>query len=332
MTYEQTVAAWKIAEQSERRALRKRAWFVGLSMLLSLAAQFALALLVSDVLTAAEAQMSASPLHRVAYYTMYGAYYCVMLLLPVAVMALCFRQKPRLTKEFRRPAAPLEGVLLVLFGLGFCILANFVTNYWLMFMEQFGVQPFEGDYHAEKGALSFVLNLITYAVLPGVVEEFLYRGWILGALQPCGERRALVLSALLFGLAHGNLTQLPFAFLLGLLFGYVYLRTGRLWVGVVIHFLNNAMSVVIDSASLYLSENGVLVLQYTMFGVLIGLGIVAGLLLTAHPAFAQTTRPLVDRRSALAAKQRGRLMWGNPAIVVTLVVYFAMTVLGEVLR
>ncbi len=332
MTYEQTVAALTIAEQTERRALRKRAWFTGLSLLFSLAAEIALAFGVSDFLTAAEAQMGASPLHRVAYYVLYGGYYCTVLLLPVAVMALLFRQKPLLPRELRRPVAPMEGLLLVLFGFAFCILANYLTNYWLMFMEQFGVQPFEGDYHTEAGVLPFVLNLVTYAVLPALVEEFLYRGWILGALQPCGERRALVLSALLFGLAHGNLTQLPFAFLLGLLFGYVYLRTGRLWIGMVIHFLNNALSVVIDSGSLYLGENGVMVLQMAIFAVVVGVGVAAGLLFTAHSAFAKTARPLVDRRSALTPKQRGRLMWCNPAVIVTLVVYVVLTVLGEVVR
>ncbi len=332
MTYEQTVAALNAAEQTERRALRARVWFVGLSMLLSLAAQVALSYWLGGFVTAAETQMDVSLLHRVAYYVLYGGYYCAMLLLPIAVMALLFRQKPLLPRELRRPVTPLFGLLLVLFGFGFCILANYLTNYWLMFMEQFGVQPFEGDYHNEAGWLPLLLNLVTYAVLPALVEEFLYRGWILGALQPCGERRALVLSALLFGLAHGNLTQLPFAFLLGLLFGYVYLLTGRLWVGMVIHFLNNALSVLIDSASLYFSENDVMVLQMAVFAVAVIVGITAGVLLTAHPALAKTVRPLADRRSVLTSKRRGRLMWGNPAIIITLVVYTALTVLGEVVR
>lgn len=332
MTYEQTVAALQAVEKTERRALRKRAWFVGLSLLLSLAAEIALAFLVTDFLVAAEAQMGVSPLHRVAYYLLYGGYYCVMLLLPVAVMGLLFRQKPLLARELRRPVTPLFGLLLVLFGFACCLLANYLTNYWLRFMELFGVQPFEGDYHAAVGWLPLLLNLITYAVLPALVEEFLYRGWILGALQPCGERRALVLSALLFGLAHGNLTQLPFAFVLGLVFGYVYLLTGRLWVGMVIHFLNNALSVVVDGASLYLSENGVLVLQMAVFAVAVVIGVAAGVLLTAHPTLKKAVRPLADRRMVLTAKQRGRLTWGNPAIILTLVIYMTLTIAGEVVR
>ncbi len=332
MTYEQTTAALRAAEKTERRALRKRAWFVGLTMLSTLAIQVGLSLLLDDILMTFEAQMGVSPLHRVAYYALYGGYYCLMLLLPAALMALAFRQKPLLSRNARRPVAPLEGLLLVLFGVGFCILANYLTNYWLTFAELFGVKPYEGDFHTEAGWLPLLLNLITYALLPALVEEFLYRGWILGALQPCGERRAMVLSALLFGLAHGNLTQLPFTFLLGLVFGYVYLRTGRLWVGMVIHFVNNALSVALDGASLYLSENHALVLQMVLFVGIALLGVAAGLLLTAHPAFAETVRPLADRRGVLSPRKRGGLMWGNPAVIATLVVYTALTVLGEVAR
>ena len=75
------------------------------------------------------------------------------------------------------------------------------------------------------------------ALIPALVEELVFRGWILGSLRPFGERRALLLSALIFGLMHMNLTQAPFAFMLGLLFGFLYLRTGRLWPGMAVHFL-----------------------------------------------------------------------------------------------
>lgn len=332
MTYEQTMAALGAAEQAEKCALRKRAWFAGVVMLFLLATELVLTLTVSDLLAAAEAQMGVSAWHRVAYYVLYGGYYAGMLLLPAAVVALLFRQKPLLSREGHHAVAPLEGLLLVLFGFGFCVLANYLTNYWLMFMEQFGVEPFLGDYHNDAGWLPLVLNLVIYALMPALVEEFLFRGWLLAALQPCGEGRALLLSALLFGLAHGNLTQLPFALLLGLLFGYVYLRTGRLWIGMVIHFLNNALSVVLDYATLYWAENTVMVAQMAVFAVIVTGGVVAGLLLTAHPAFAAGVRPLADHRCALPSRRRGKLMWGNPAVILTLVVYTVLMLLGEVVR
>jgi len=243
-----------------------------------------------------------------------------------------FRQKPLLSREFRRPVAPLEGALLVVFGVAFCILANYLTNYWLMFVQQFGIEPFQGDYHNARGWLPLVLNLVAYAALPALVEEFLFRGWLLSALQPCGEGRAILLSALLFGLAHGNLTQLPFALLLGLLFGYVYLNTGRLWIGMVIHFLNNALSVLLDYATLYWTENTVAVVQMATFAVLVLLGAAAGLLLTAHPKTASLVRPLEERRGALTSRRRGRILWGNPAVLLALAVYTVLMLIGEVLR
>ncbi len=332
MTYDQTVAALSAAQKDERRLLRRCAWFVGVAMLFSLAVELVLAFAVGDVLAAAEAQMGASPLHRVAYYVLYGGYYCGVLLLPVAVVALLFRQKPLLPRECRRAVSAWEGLLLVAFGCGFCVLANYLTNYWLMFMEQFGVEPFLGDYHNAKGWLPLLLNLFTYAMLPALVEELLYRGWLLGALRPCGERRALVLSALLFGLAHGNLTQLPFALLLGLLFGYLYLHTGRLWPGMAVHFLNNALSVVLDYTAQYLSENAAMVVQMTVFAVMVTVGALAGVLLTARVGGKTAALPLMNRRSLLPPRECARRMWANPAVLLTVAIYTALTVFGEVMR
>ena len=198
-------------------------------------------------------------------------------------------------------------------------------------MALFGVEPYQGDYHTAAGWLPLLLNLFTYALLPALVEETVYRGWITAALQPFGERRALLLSAIFFGLAHGNLTQLPFAFFLGLLFGYLFLRTGRLWPGMLLHFLNNALSVLLDTAAVYLDHKTYAVVQMAAFAAIVLAGAVAGLLLTANPAFKKEVYPLTDRRHAREDKKRRRMMWWNPAVVATLVVYLALTIGGEVL-
>ncbi len=301
-------------------------------MLLMLPFQFLMATLFGPTIAQAERAMTQSGIARVLYYAMYGGYYCAMLLLPVAIAALLFRVSPRLPQAQRRRVGALEGVLMVLFGLGFCILANYVTNYWLVFAEQFGVQPYQGDYHSEVGLLPLVLNLFTYAVLPAVVEELVFRGWFVAALQPAGERCALITSALLFGLAHGNLTQMPFAFMLGLLFGWLFLRTGRLWPSMVIHFLNNAMSVAFDAADVYLAEGDYRVMQLAVWAVIVLVGAVAAALLAVCPAFRALSRPLCDRRSVLSARRRRNCVLFNPALILTVLVYGGLMLLEELVK
>ena len=60
-----------------------------------------------------------------------------------------------------------------------------------------------------------------------------------------GEGLAVVTSALMFGLFHGNLSQLFYAFALGLVFGYVYLKTGRLRYSIGLHMLINFLGSVL---------------------------------------------------------------------------------------
>lgn len=78
-----------------------------------------------------------------------------------------------------------------------------------------------------------------YACLLGpVAEEILFRGLVLRSLQPYGKKFAILVSSLLFGLFHGNLMQAPFAFVVGLVMGYVALEY-NIWWAVVLHLINN---------------------------------------------------------------------------------------------
>lgn len=72
------------------------------------------------------------------------------------------------------------------------------------------------------------------------IEEILFRGAVMRSLQNFGRRFAVVASALIFGLIHGNLVQTPFAFLVGLVLGYAAMEYG-IWWSIALHFFNNAI-------------------------------------------------------------------------------------------
>ncbi len=71
-----------------------------------------------------------------------------------------------------------------------------------------------------------------------IAEEILFRGLILRSMQPYGKRFAILGSAILFGLFHGNLVQSPYAFAIGLILGYVTVEHSILW-AMVLHMFNN---------------------------------------------------------------------------------------------
>ena len=87
---------------------------------------------------------------------------------------------------------------------------------------------------------------IAVGLLAPVVEEIVFRGAILRSLL--GTMRnawaAIALSALAFALIHANPVQMPHAFIVGLLLGWMYMRTGSIVPGVAFHWVNNSIAYV----------------------------------------------------------------------------------------
>ncbi|MBQ7254225.1 MAG: CPBP family intramembrane metalloprotease [Bacteroidales bacterium] len=89
-------------------------------------------------------------------------------------------------------------------------------------------------------------TFIAASILAPLCEELLCRGLICrGLLARNKPWVAIVVSALIFALLHGNLQQGTAAFGLGLFMGWVYYKTHSLWATIAIHFVNNTLSQVL---------------------------------------------------------------------------------------
>ena len=85
--------------------------------------------------------------------------------------------------------------------------------------------------------------LILHALVPAVLEETLFRYVPLTLIAPYSKRSAVIVSALLFAVAHCNLAQLPYAFVAGIIFAVIDIAVGSIIPSVVMHLLNNVASV-----------------------------------------------------------------------------------------
>lgn len=85
--------------------------------------------------------------------------------------------------------------------------------------------------------------LILHALVPAVLEEALFRYVPLSLIAPYSKKSAVLISALLFAFVHCNLTQIPYAFVAGLIFAVIDLACGSILPSVVLHLLNNVASV-----------------------------------------------------------------------------------------
>lgn len=84
---------------------------------------------------------------------------------------------------------------------------------------------------------TFSMFLYVGLVAP-IVEEILFRGVLLRMMRPYGKLFAIVTTAFLFGMFHGNPVQTPYAFLSGIVLGYVTVEYSIGW-AMVLHMINN---------------------------------------------------------------------------------------------
>ena len=89
-----------------------------------------------------------------------------------------------------------------------------------------------------------LFGIFSMTVMAALVEELLFRGAIQGHLLRKGMKplHAILISSAIFGVIHMNPIQVAFAFAIGLIFGWLYYRTGSLVPGIIGHFLNNSIA------------------------------------------------------------------------------------------
>lgn len=151
-------------------------------------------------------------------------------------------------------ALPKKSALIVISAIAINFAAAYLNSYLVSFAFP------NADYSLLESSSSgevyeVVFMFISIAVIPAIVEELLFRRVILTSLLPFGRGCAIAVSAVAFGLMHGNPLQLFYATLMGVVIGYVYVRTGSILCCMLIHFCNNLLSVAQESVNLLVQSD-----------------------------------------------------------------------------
>ena len=95
-----------------------------------------------------------------------------------------------------------------------------------------------------------VWGALSVALVGPIAEELAFRGAIQGWMMRHGAKPwlAIAVASLLFGIGHLNPAQIPFAFLMGCILGFIYYRSGSLWLCILLHVVNNSLSVIQTNA------------------------------------------------------------------------------------
>lgn len=121
-------------------------------------------------------------------------------------------------------------------------LANLGQNIGLMLdgfiTEAFGINSTNPVDSLTTDVPVWLMIAITVVIAP-IVEEFIFRKLLLDRLSVYGNVFAIVLTSAMFGLFHGNLYQMFYAFTIGLVFGYVTVKGGSWIYGAALHMFMN---------------------------------------------------------------------------------------------
>lgn len=172
---------------------------------------------------------------------------------------------------------PKKGNRLAMFfiGLSLCAFANIANSYAGYFFSGFGIN-YNVDYGENpSGIFGFLLSFLATAIVPAFMEEFACRGLIMGILRRYGDGFAILMTATVFGLMHGNFDQMPFAFMVGLALGFIVVQTNSLWIAVAVHGTNNFVSVAFTYLLSPLSADIQNLIYSVYLMVALGLGIAA---------------------------------------------------------
>lgn len=221
--------------------------------------------------------------------------------------------------KYEKKTGLLDNFLLVLLGFSGCMTVNFILNLIAMFLPI----PVGSDIPTAENTdiYTTMLMQLAIAVAPAICEEIAFRGFVMGSLSDFGDGFAILISSMFFGMMHTGLSGIVFAFSVGLLLGFIRKISGSMIPSMIVHFLNNAYSVLMLVC--------LKILDIEIFGIISGTFVFTMLLV-----FAVMLIIFCNRKSVLSAFSTGeciltkaekvKIIFTNPVLWV-FVIFSVMT-------
>lgn len=155
--------------------------------------------------------------------------------------------KIRMENSLEKPVSAGLFFSAIGFGLMLCFCGDFVSGWVSAFFENLGITlTTTAEVSIPTSGAPLLLFFLSTAILPAAIEEFAMRTVTMQAMRKYGDRFAIIMSSLVFGLMHRNAVQGIFAFIAGVVFGYITIATKSVWTAVVVHSLNNGAYVLFN--------------------------------------------------------------------------------------
>lgn len=223
-------------------------------------------------------------------YLLTGVISILSCLLPFFIYAIIARVDIKSSYKKSNLSAGFN-VSLYFIAIGVCMAANYVSDIVQKIFSIFGLQPIMPDLYIPTDPVNIVLFIISIAVIPAIVEEFATRVVLLNSLRRWGDKFAIIISATVFALMHGNFVQIPFAFVVGLMLGYLAVKTGSIWLSMIVHFSNNFISALLSILGNYLNSYIMVILNIITMILPILIGLIVFLIVKVRQKYSLALAP-----------------------------------------
>ena len=182
-----------------------------------------------------------------------------MFLFVIPIISFILRKLPTEAKE-KKTASFHYVFILIIISLGIICLVNFLRIAFFGFRQNVIVQP-----------QNFSIYILLSCIGAAISEEIIFRKIIFERIRPYGDKEAIVVSALAFGLCHMNLWSFLFAFLLGLIWGNITVKTNSIKYSCIIHIANNIIMVnILPYVGIFIKKPEIIINAICVFLILLG--------------------------------------------------------------
>lgn len=235
--------------------MKKTAQLIGYAMLLYLGVMFAVEfaiIIIAQIIMMVPVIINGGNIENVQAFAQDGWFLtissivCSYAAAPVSAWLL-LRKKPY--GSFTKSSLSIGKILM-------CGCVSMATLYFFGYLSQAILWIVAKLFHTTAEQLNAVnqmgsqLSIFQYVLMvcifAPIVEELFFRRFIIRKMIVHGELAALVVSAFVFGMVHGTLSQIPYALAVGLVFGYIYIRFGNIYLNIGLHLFLNFMGGVFD--------------------------------------------------------------------------------------
>lgn len=174
----------------------------------------------------------------------------LMFLLPLFLYSALVKEKPKKTMQnFGFKKIKFSAILIaIIIGVIVYVLNIGVSSFFNFLLALLGYDKSSSSTITSYPVWLLLVNLLFTGVLPAFCEEFTHRGMLVDGYSKLGYKKAILFSALLFGLTHLNIEQFFYAAIIGVLLAFITMITGNIIPAMIIHFMNNAINVFIGFA------------------------------------------------------------------------------------